>query len=92
MLVSSLQVMAPLRIKRTTLSSTPCLQRSDVELWFSILQRKRLKIADLTSIDDLRIKLYQHIEPWNQNAHPFKWTAKSVAKIMAYAEPLRVAA
>jgi transposase len=69
-----------------------CSWMNQVEQWFSILQRKRLKIADSTSIDDLRVKLYQYIELWNQNAHPFKWTTKSVTKIMAYAEPLKEAA
>ena len=69
-----------------------CSWMNQVEQWFSILQRKRLKIANFTSIDDLRVKLYQYIELWNQTAHPFKWTTKSVAKIMAYAEPLKAAA
>jgi transposase len=69
-----------------------CSWMNQVEQWFSILQRKRLKIADSSSTDDLRAKLYQYIELWNQNAHPFKWTTKSVAKIMAYAQPLKEAA
>ena len=65
---------------------------NQVEQWFSILQRKRFKIADFKSIEDLRVKICQFIEQWNQNAHPFKWTTKSVAKVMAYAEPLKEAA
>jgi transposase len=69
-----------------------CSWMNQVEQWFSILQRKRLKIANFASIDDLRVKLYQYIELWNQTAHPFKWTTKCEAKIMAYAETLKAAA
>jgi len=69
-----------------------CSWMNQVEQWFSILQRKRLKIADFKSIDDLRAKLYQYVELWNENAHPFNWTTKSVAKIMAYVQPLQTAA
>lgn len=69
-----------------------CSWMNQVEQWFSILQRKRFKIADFKSIEDLRDKISQFIEQWNQNAHPFKWTNKSVAKVMAYAEPLKEAA
>jgi hypothetical protein len=65
---------------------------NQVEQWFSILQRKRLKIADFASIDDLQTKLYGYIEHWNQKAHPFKWTTKSVTKVMANPEPLMEAA
>jgi hypothetical protein len=79
---------------RFTFHFTPvhCSWMNQVEQWFSILQRKRFKIADFASINDLRDKLYQFIEQWNVRAHPFKWTTKSVAKIMAYAEPLKAAA
>jgi transposase len=69
-----------------------CSWMNQVEQWFSILQRKRLKIADFDSIDDLRDKLYGYIDHWNQKAHPFNWTTKSVAKIMAKTEPLKEAA
>jgi len=56
-----------------------------VEQWFSILQRKRFRIADFASKDDLRPKVEQFIAEWNQRAHPFNWSTKSVAKIMAEA-------
>ncbi len=35
---------------------------NQVEQWFSILQRKRLKIADFSSIDELLAKHRQYIE------------------------------
>jgi transposase len=60
-----------------------CSWMNQVEQWFSILQRKRLRIADFTSKDHLRAKLAQFICEWNQQAHPFNWPTKSVAKVMA---------
>ena len=69
-----------------------CSWMNQVEQWFSILQRKRFIIPDFASIEDLRDKVYLYIEQWNQRAHPFKWTTKSVAKVMAYDEPLKEAA
>ena len=69
-----------------------CSWMNQIEQWFSILQRKRLKIADFASKQDLQDKLHAFIAEWNQNAHPFNWTSKSVAKIMAYCESRSVAA
>lgn len=69
-----------------------CSWMNQVEQWFSILQRKRFKIPNFESIEDLRDKIYLYIEHWNHRAHPFKWTTKSVAKVMAYAKPLKDAA
>jgi transposase len=65
-----------------------CSWMNQVEQWFSILQRKRLRIADFESKDRLRAKLEQFIHEWNQHAHPFNWSKKSVAKIMAEAPAL----
>jgi transposase len=67
-----------------------CSWMNQVEQWFSILQRKRLRIADFTSKDHLRATLEQFICEWNQQAHPFHWSTKSVAKVMAEA-PARAA-
>jgi transposase len=65
-----------------------CSWMNQVEQWFSILQRKRLRISDFESKDHLRAKLNQFIEEWNQQAHPFNWSKQSVAKIMAGAPAL----
>jgi hypothetical protein len=54
-----------------------------VEQWFSILQRQRFRIADVASKTVLQIQTEQFIVEWNQGAHPFNWSTKSVAKIMA---------
>src|ERR671934_1171580 len=60
-----------------------CSWMNQVEQWFSILQRKRLRIVDFDSKEHLRVKLEQFIREWNQHAHPFNWSTKSVAKVMA---------
>jgi hypothetical protein len=54
-----------------------------VEQWFSILQRTRVRSVDVASTADLQAKVAQLIAEWHEVAHPFKWTTKSVAKVMA---------
>lgn len=56
---------------------------NQVEQWFSILQRKRLQIADSPTKAALAERLQAFISEWNQVAHPFQWMTKSVAKVMA---------
>lgn len=63
-----------------------CSWMNQVEQWFSILQRKRLTIADFHDKAELAERLMSFVQQWNQEAHPFKWTTKSVAKIMAKCE------
>jgi transposase len=58
---------------------------NQVEQWFSILQRTRLRMVDFASKDHLRAMLDQFITEWNQQAHPLNWSTKAVAKIMAAA-------
>jgi DDE superfamily endonuclease len=65
-----------------------CSWMNQVEQWFSIVQRKRLRIVDFDSKDHLRQKIEQFIQEWNQHAHPFNWSTKSVAKVMAAAPAL----
>ena len=59
---------------------------NQVEQWFSILQRKRLRIADFADKKALTYRLEAFIAEWNAHAHPFNWTSKSVAKVMAKCE------
>jgi hypothetical protein len=42
-------------------------------------------MVDFVSKDQLRATRDQFIQEWNQQAHPFHWSTKSVAKIMAAA-------
>jgi hypothetical protein len=65
-----------------------CSWMNQVEQWFSILQRKRLRIVDFDSKDHLDAKIRQFIHEWNHHAHPFNWSTKSVAKVMAAAPAL----
>jgi transposase len=60
-----------------------CSWMNQVEQWFSILQRKRLRIADFADKAALAERLQAFITEWNQVAHPFRWSTKSVAKVMA---------
>lgn len=70
---------------RFVLHFTPvhCSWMNQVEQWFGILQRKRFRIADFKDLAELAAKLQQFIAEWNERAHPFNWSTKSVAKVMA---------
>ena len=56
---------------------------NQVEQWFRILQRKRLSIADFANKAMLSEQLLAFMLQWNQHAHPFHWSTKSVVKVMA---------
>lgn len=60
-----------------------CSWMNQVEQWFGILQRKRLAIADFADKAALAERLAAFIREWNEHAHPFNWSTKSVAKVMA---------
>jgi transposase len=70
---------------RFVLHFTPvhCSWLNQVEQWFALLTRKRLRVADFASLDDLHLKLRRFITEWNAQAHPFQWTAQSFAKVLA---------
>lgn len=63
-----------------------CSWMNQVEQWFSILRRKRLRIVDFRDLDHLAASITQFITEWNAVAHPFHWTTKSFSKIMAKCE------
>jgi len=63
-----------------------CSWMNQVEQWFSILQRKRLRIPDFPDVAHLAERLHAFVAEWNQHAHPFHWSSKSVAKVMAQCE------
>jgi len=70
---------------RFVLHFTPvhCSWLNQVEQWFGILPRKRLRIAAFASLADLHGKLLRFIAEWNEQAHPFRWTTASFAKVLA---------
>src|ERR1700675_1759178 len=53
-----------------------CSWMNQVEQWFSILQRKRLCIADFADKAALAERLQAFIREWNEVAHPFAWSTK----------------
>jgi hypothetical protein len=56
---------------------------NQIEQWFGIVQRKRLRISDFTDLDHLAERLMAFVAEWNAHAHPFNWSTKSAAKVMA---------
>jgi transposase len=60
-----------------------CSWMNQVEQWFGILQRKRLRIADFPNKDHLAERLMAFVREWNERAHRFNWTAKSFEKVLA---------
>jgi transposase len=55
---------------------------NQIELWFSILQRQKLKRGNFTSLIDLIDQFYNYLKQYNQIAKPFLWTYKG--------KPLRI--
>jgi hypothetical protein len=55
---------------------------NQVEQWFSILQRKRLRAPNFADLDDLEAKILAFIDEWNEGAHPFAWTSRSFDKVL----------
>jgi transposase len=70
---------------RFVLHFTPvhCSWLNQVEQWFALLTRNRVRVADFASLDDLHLKLRRFITAWNTQAHPFRWTTASFAKLLA---------
>lgn len=70
-----------------------CSWMHQVEQWCSIVQRKRLQIADCADKQHLAERLMAFVAAWNTHAHPFRWSTQSVAKVMAQCEtPVATAA
>jgi hypothetical protein len=55
--------------------------------WHSILQCKRLGVADFADKAELAERLQAFIRERNEVAHPFAWSTKSAAEVMAKCEP-----
>jgi hypothetical protein len=53
---------------------------NQVEQWFSVLQRKRLRVPNFDDLTDLEDKILAFISEWNAEAKPFNWTRKSFDK------------
>jgi hypothetical protein len=48
---------------------------NQVELWFSILERRLLRYGDFRSFDAIKERIRAFVEHWNEvEGHPFRWT------------------
>lgn len=47
---------------------------NQVELFFSIMQRRLLRSGEFASVDDLTRRIIEFINDYNRKAKPFKWT------------------
>lgn len=63
-----------------------CSWMNQVEQWFSILRRKRLRNVNFTDLADLAARIAAFIDGWNETAHPFHWTVASFDKVLASVE------
>jgi len=63
-----------------------CSWMNQVEQWFGILQRKRLRHPHFPDLATLTAAILQFVAEWNAVAHPFRWTAQSFDKVLAKAE------
>jgi hypothetical protein len=63
-----------------------CSWMNPVEPWFSIVQRKRLQIADVADKQHLAERLMAVVAEWHAHAHPCRWSTPSVANVMATCE------
>lgn len=54
---------------------------NQIELWFSILQRRVIKNGSFESAEQLSWRVRSFISQWNRNeAHPFRWTFRGTCK------------
>ena len=76
------------RHPRFKMHHTPvhCSWMNQIEQWFSILRRKRLRAPNFADLDDLAAKIDKFVAEWNEIAHPFKWSAASFNKILEKVE------
>jgi hypothetical protein len=51
-----------------------CSWMNQVEQWLSIVQRKRLRIADFADKKPLAQRLMAFVAEWNEYAHPLQWS------------------
>ena len=68
-----------------------CSWMNQVEQWFGILKRQRLRIVDFADKAALSERIQAFIREWNERAHPFRWTSKSFDKILAKCKTLEPA-
>lgn len=55
-----------------------CSWMNQIEIWFSIINRRLLKRKSYISVQELEQSILRFIEQYNVSAKPFKWTYKGV--------------
>ena len=62
--------------KRVHLHFTPTSSSwlNQVDLFFSILERRLLRHGEFSSVDDLAARIIAFINDYNRRARPFRWT------------------
>jgi hypothetical protein len=53
-----------------------------IEIWFSILQRKRFGIVNFKNLEELAERIAAFVGEWNEKAPPFKWTRQGGARLI----------
>ena len=56
---------------------------NQIEQWFCVMQRKRMRAANYADLSDLEIRITAFVAAWNDIAHPFKWSPKSFDKVLS---------
>jgi len=59
-----------------------CSWMNQIEQWFSILTRKRLRAPNFADVVRLEAAITQFIDEWNHRAKPFAWTPTSFARVL----------
>lgn len=59
---------------------------NQIEQWFSILARKRLRCPTFADLPALAVALTAFIHDWNAHCHPFRWTVASFDRVIATVE------
>ncbi len=62
-----------------------CSWMNQIEIWFGILNKKLLKRASFTSVDDLQKAIREFVAQHNAMfAHPYRWTYDRVPEVKTY--------
>lgn len=64
-----------------------CSWMNQVEQWFSIVKRKRLRVVNFANKTELAERLMAFVAEWNACCHPFNWSARSMEKVLAKCQP-----
>jgi len=60
-----------------------CSWMNQIEQWFSVMQRKRMRAPNYADLSDLETRITAFVAEWNDIAHPFKWSPKSFDKVLS---------